>query len=208
MKPSVSTGGTGRVCAAQPPACRGRHRRRAVCGGDGRGEDMGLAPVFTIDEGPGATRPWRRSASCGRRSTPPGTVTAGNSSQTSDGAAAVVVMEAARARDLGLKPFARFVGLRDGRRRTRTIRHRSRARRSQGPENGRPLARPDRPGRAQRSLRRTGPRLPARAADRSGSAERERRRHRPRPSARDAPAPSSRRRSSTKCDAETPGTGL
>ena len=38
-----------------------------------------------------------------------GTVTAGNSSQTSDGAAAVVVMEAARARDLGLAPFARFV---------------------------------------------------------------------------------------------------
>jgi acetyl-CoA acyltransferase len=39
-----------------------------------------------------------------------GTVTAGNSSQTSDGAAAVVVMEAARARELGLEPMARFVG--------------------------------------------------------------------------------------------------
>ena len=38
-----------------------------------------------------------------------GTVTAGNSSQTSDGAAAVVVMSANRARDLGLTPLARFV---------------------------------------------------------------------------------------------------
>ncbi len=39
-----------------------------------------------------------------------GTVTAGNSSQRSDGAAAVVVMERARAEQLGLAPLARFVG--------------------------------------------------------------------------------------------------
>jgi acetyl-CoA acyltransferase len=38
-----------------------------------------------------------------------GTVTAGNSSQTSDGAAAVVVMSAERARALGIVPLARFV---------------------------------------------------------------------------------------------------
>jgi acetyl-CoA acyltransferase len=38
-----------------------------------------------------------------------GTVTAGNSSQTSDGAAAVVVMSADRARALGIAPLARFV---------------------------------------------------------------------------------------------------
>src|SRR5208282_816432 len=38
-----------------------------------------------------------------------GVVTAGNSSQTSDGAAASVVMSAERARALGLKPLARFV---------------------------------------------------------------------------------------------------
>jgi acetyl-CoA acyltransferase len=38
-----------------------------------------------------------------------GTVTAGNSSQMSDGAAAVVVMDADRARELGLVPLARFV---------------------------------------------------------------------------------------------------
>jgi acetyl-CoA acyltransferase len=38
-----------------------------------------------------------------------GTVTAGNSSQTSDGAAATVVMSATRAEELGIKPIARFV---------------------------------------------------------------------------------------------------
>jgi len=38
-----------------------------------------------------------------------GTVTAGNSSQTSDGAAAALVMSEERARALGLKPRARFV---------------------------------------------------------------------------------------------------
>jgi acetyl-CoA acyltransferase len=38
-----------------------------------------------------------------------GTVTAGNSSQMSDGAAAAVVMSAAKAAELGIKPLARFV---------------------------------------------------------------------------------------------------
>ncbi|HEX7086136.1 MAG TPA: acetyl-CoA C-acyltransferase [Vicinamibacterales bacterium] len=41
-----------------------------------------------------------------------GSVTAGNSSQMSDGAAAVVVMAASRARALGLEPLARFVAYR------------------------------------------------------------------------------------------------
>lgn len=38
-----------------------------------------------------------------------GTITAGNASQTSDGAAAVVVMSADKAKQLGLKPLARFL---------------------------------------------------------------------------------------------------
>ncbi len=38
-----------------------------------------------------------------------GSVTAGNSSQTSDGAAATVVMSSDKARQLGIKPMARFV---------------------------------------------------------------------------------------------------
>jgi acetyl-CoA acyltransferase len=43
-----------------------------------------------------------------------GTVTAGNSSQTSDGAAAALVMSEAKARELGLKPMARFVSFAAG----------------------------------------------------------------------------------------------
>lgn len=39
-----------------------------------------------------------------------GTVTAGNASPLSDGAAAVLIMEASKAAELGLKPMARFVG--------------------------------------------------------------------------------------------------
>lgn len=38
-----------------------------------------------------------------------GTVTAGNASQTSDGAAAAVLMEAGRAKELGIEPLARLV---------------------------------------------------------------------------------------------------
>jgi acetyl-CoA acyltransferase len=38
-----------------------------------------------------------------------GSVTAGNSSQTSDGAAASIVMSAERAKSIGVKPLARFV---------------------------------------------------------------------------------------------------
>ena len=38
-----------------------------------------------------------------------GTVTAGNSSPYSDGAAALLLMTADRAKELGLKPFARFI---------------------------------------------------------------------------------------------------
>jgi acetyl-CoA acyltransferase len=38
-----------------------------------------------------------------------GTVTAGNASQMSDGAAAVMVMSSDKARELGLEPLARFV---------------------------------------------------------------------------------------------------
>jgi len=65
---------------------------------------------FKVDEGP------RRdtSAEALARLKPvfhaSGTVTAGNSSQTSDGAAMALVMSAGRAQALGLQPMARFVG--------------------------------------------------------------------------------------------------
>jgi len=66
--------------------------------------------TFKVDEGPredtsmealGALKPAFHAA---------GTVTAGNSSQMSDGAAAAVVMSAEKARQLGIKPLARFLG--------------------------------------------------------------------------------------------------
>jgi acetyl-CoA acyltransferase len=76
---------------------------------NGSGKHETRQVTFTQDEGP-------------RRDTSPealaklrpafhltGTVTAGNSSQTSDGAAAVLVTSADLARERGLKPLARFV---------------------------------------------------------------------------------------------------
>jgi acetyl-CoA acyltransferase len=65
--------------------------------------------VFDIDEGP--RRDTSLEALGGLRAAfhAKGTVTAGNSSQMSDGASALVVMSGDRARELGLKPLARFV---------------------------------------------------------------------------------------------------
>jgi acetyl-CoA acyltransferase len=66
--------------------------------------------VFDTDEGP------RRGTTVEKMSTlkpafkEDGTVTPGNSSQMSDGAAAVMVMEHERAESLGLAPMARFLG--------------------------------------------------------------------------------------------------
>jgi acetyl-CoA acyltransferase len=65
--------------------------------------------VFDTDEGPRADTSLEALARLKPAFHAQGTVTAGNSSQTSDGAAMAVVMEAARARELGLTPLARFV---------------------------------------------------------------------------------------------------
>jgi acetyl-CoA acyltransferase len=64
---------------------------------------------FAIDEGPRRDTSMEALAKLRPAFHVNGSVTAGNSSQTSDGAAAVVVMNAARARELGLTPLARFV---------------------------------------------------------------------------------------------------
>ena len=65
--------------------------------------------AFAIDEGPRRDTSAEALAKLRPAFRADGTVTAGNSSQTSDGASAVVVMSAARARELGLTPMARFV---------------------------------------------------------------------------------------------------
>jgi acetyl-CoA acyltransferase len=65
--------------------------------------------VFSSDEGPRADTSAEALAKLKPAFHAQGTVTAGNSSQTSDGAAACVLMEASRARELGLQPIARLV---------------------------------------------------------------------------------------------------
>ncbi len=65
--------------------------------------------TFAVDEGPRADTSLQALAKLRPVFHAKGAVTAGNSSQTSDGAAACVVMSAARARELGVTPIARFV---------------------------------------------------------------------------------------------------
>jgi len=65
--------------------------------------------LFTQDEGPRADTSLEALAKLKPVFQSGGTVTAGNSSQTSDGAAAAIVLSAKKAEELGLKPMARFV---------------------------------------------------------------------------------------------------
>ena len=65
--------------------------------------------VFETDEGPRADTSAEGLAKLKPVFHAKGTVTAGNSSQMSDGAAAAVVMSADMAKELGLQPLARFV---------------------------------------------------------------------------------------------------
>ncbi len=65
---------------------------------------------FDTDEGPRRGTTLEKMATLKPAFKEGGTVTAGNSSQMSDGAAAVLVMERGRAESLGLKPMVRFLG--------------------------------------------------------------------------------------------------
>jgi acetyl-CoA acyltransferase len=96
------------------------HRRAiaAIDGGKFRDEIVPLnvsAPgnektlVFDTDEGPRRDTDLAALAKLKPAFAADGIVTAGNSSQMSDGAAAAVVMSADRAKELGLEPLARFV---------------------------------------------------------------------------------------------------
>jgi acetyl-CoA acyltransferase len=64
---------------------------------------------FSADEGPRTDTSAEALAKLKPAFHAAGSVTAGNSSQTSDGAAAAVLMDADRAKQLGLKPLARLV---------------------------------------------------------------------------------------------------
>ncbi|HEY7284558.1 MAG TPA: acetyl-CoA C-acyltransferase [Vicinamibacterales bacterium] len=91
------------------------HDQRVPAAAGGRGSAAILvAPAvrsmtFDVDEGPRRDTSAEALAKLRPAFHVKGTVTAGNSSQTSDGAAAVVVMSAAAARERGLTPLARFV---------------------------------------------------------------------------------------------------
>jgi acetyl-CoA acyltransferase len=64
--------------------------------------------IFSADEGPRADTSAEALSQLKSAFHAQGTVTAGNSSQTSDGAAAAILMDAAYARELGLRPIARL----------------------------------------------------------------------------------------------------
>jgi acetyl-CoA acyltransferase len=88
-----------------------RSHQRAVAAIDaGRFKDETVAlPELGTDEGPRRDTSFEALAKLRPAFHVKGTVTAGNSSQTSDGAAAVVVLSGERARALGLEPLGRFV---------------------------------------------------------------------------------------------------
>jgi acetyl-CoA acyltransferase len=66
--------------------------------------------TFTVDEGPRRDTSLEALGKLKSAFHATGSVTAGNSSQMSDGAAAVVVMSGTRAKEVGVEPLGRFVG--------------------------------------------------------------------------------------------------
>jgi acetyl-CoA acyltransferase len=89
-------------------------RTTIVSNGDGPRKTGGgraktSTSTFDTDEGPRADTSVEVLAKLKPAFHVHGTVTAGNSSQMSDGAAATVVMSADRARALGIKPLAKFI---------------------------------------------------------------------------------------------------
>jgi acetyl-CoA acyltransferase len=88
-----------------------RSHQRAVAAIDGGRFAEETIPVggLQTDEGPRRDTSLEALAKLKAAFHATGTVTAGNSSQTSDGASAVVIMSGERVRELGLTPLGRFV---------------------------------------------------------------------------------------------------
>lgn len=76
---------------------------------DASGMPKETSAVFQTDEGPRTDTSMEALGKLKPVFKTTGTVTAGNSSQRSDGAAAVVLMSERKVKELGLKPVARFV---------------------------------------------------------------------------------------------------
>ena len=95
------------------------HRRAAQATAEGRFKSQvlpipvknedGTTSIFEQDEGIRSDTSLEKLASLKPAFKPDGLITAGNSSQISDGAASVLIMERTTAERLGLKPRARFV---------------------------------------------------------------------------------------------------
>jgi acetyl-CoA acyltransferase len=88
-----------------------RSHQRAVAAIDaGRFADE-IVPLagLTVDEGPRRDTSMDALAKLRPAFHAKGSVTAGNSSQMSDGASAVIVMDGSRVRELGIEPLGRFV---------------------------------------------------------------------------------------------------
>jgi acetyl-CoA acyltransferase len=81
---------------------------------NGGPEPHHIETIFAKDEGPRADTSMEALAKLRPVFHAKGTVTAGNSSQTSDGGAMALVMSEKKARELGLKPKARFVSFATG----------------------------------------------------------------------------------------------
>jgi acetyl-CoA acyltransferase len=73
------------------------------------GKPVTTETLFAADEGPRADTTSEALSRLKPVFHAQGTVTAGNASQTSDGAAAAVLMDAGRAKDLGVEPLGRLV---------------------------------------------------------------------------------------------------
>ena len=73
------------------------------------GKVISSTSTFDVDEGPRADTSREALAKLKPAFHAHGVITAGNSSQMSDGAAAAVVMSAERAREIGVQPLARFI---------------------------------------------------------------------------------------------------
>ena len=88
-----------------------RSHQRAIAAIDSGSFADEVVPVagLAVDEGPRRDTSLEALSKLKPAFHANGTVTAGNSSQTSDGASAVVVMSGIRVRELGLTPLARFV---------------------------------------------------------------------------------------------------
>src|SRR5579875_2722174 len=90
-----------------------RSNQRAIAARDRFAEEIVKVPIgegatADVDQGPRADTSIEKLAALAPSFKPDGQVTAGNSSQISDGAAAVLVMSADRARSLGVKPMVKI----------------------------------------------------------------------------------------------------